>query len=112
MERGGTDLLSQADSHSNLTAAATPAPPRLEQARQRVLEPSHTPLALFRGLPWAVKLGPDSGVVEFSVFSTLRSTHSCPPGGKGYYEVEILGLDSVPQLRYTRHVMIRLSRYE
>jgi hypothetical protein len=36
-------------------------------------------------------------VFEFSAFSTLRSTHSCPLGSKGYYEVEILGLDSAPQ---------------
>jgi hypothetical protein len=28
---------------------------------------------------------------------SLRSTQSCPQGGKGYYEVEILGLDSAPQ---------------
>jgi len=119
MERGGTELLSQADFHSGLTpldcaiyvgnealarmlAAGmgsgddSAASDLLDQARQRVLEP-HAPLALFRGLPWALKLGPDSGVVEFSAFSTVRSTHSCPPGGKGYYEVEILGLDSAPQ---------------
>ena len=68
------------------------------QARRRVLEPTpHAPLSLFRGLPWAVKLGPHIGEFEFSEFSTLRSTRSCPLGSKGYYEVEILGLDSAPQ---------------
>ena len=84
----------------------------LVQAKRRVLEPRHAPLSLFRGLPWAVKLGPHIGVFEFSseqvpargsltevcsAFSTLRSTRSCPLGSKGYYEVEILGLDSEPQ---------------
>ncbi len=120
MERGGIELISQADLHSGLTpldcavyvgneALArmlaermgngddSAASELLEQARRRVLEPSHAPLSLFRGLPWAVKLGPDSGVVEFMAFCSLRSTRSCPPGGKGYYEVEILGLDSLPQ---------------
>ena len=105
MELGGIELLSQADLHSGLTpldcsvyvgkgalarmlAAGlgsgddSAASELLEQARRRVLEHSHAPLALFRRLPWAVKLGPDSGMVEFSAFSTLRSTHSCPPGGK------------------------------
>ncbi len=118
MERGGIELISQADLHSGLTpldcaldvgnealarmlaeslgsGEDSPASELLEQARRRVLEPA--PLSLFRGLPWAVKLGPDSGVVEFMAFSTLRSTCSCPPGGQGYYEVEILGIDSLPQ---------------
>jgi hypothetical protein len=123
MERGGIKLISQADLHSGMTpldyalyvgneALArmlaervgsgddSAASELLEQAKRRVLEPSHAPLSLFRGLPWAVKHGPDSGVIEFIIISagsTLRSTHSCPLGGKGYYEVEILGLDSTPQ---------------
>ena len=57
----------------------------LEQARRHVLERS---LARFRARPWFAKLEPDSGMVEFTDFGTLRSTHSCPPGG--YYEVEII----------------------
>jgi hypothetical protein len=80
----------------------------LEQARHRVLEPSHAPLALFRCLPWAVKLGPDSDVVEFNAFSTLRSTHSCPLGSKGYYEVEILGLDTKTQYGFATAVFERV----
>jgi hypothetical protein len=80
----------------------------LEQARRRVLEPSHAPLALFRGLPWAVKLDPDSGVVEFSASSTLRSTHSCTPGFKGYYEVEILGLEMKPQYGFATAAFERM----
>ena len=67
---------------------------QLEQARR------HVPLALFRGVPAATKLGPDTGVVEFSAFSTVRSAHRCPPGGKGYYEVEILVLDHRPQFGF------------
>ena len=119
MDRWGIELLSQADFHSGLTPLDcavyvgkealvrmlvaglgsgddSAASELLEQARRRVLEP-HAPLALFRGLPWAVKLGPDSVVVELSAFSTLQSTYSCPLGSKGYYEVQILGLDSTPQ---------------
>jgi hypothetical protein len=117
MERGGIKLISQADLHSGMTpldyalyvgneALArmlaervgsgddSAASELLEQAKRRVLEPSHAPLSLFRGLPWAVKLGSHIGEFELSEFSTLRSTRSCPLGRKGYYEVEILGLDS------------------
>ena len=117
MERGGIELISQADLHSGWTpldcalyvgnealarmlaerlgsGGDSAASELLEQARRRVLEPSHAPLSLFRGLPWAVKLGPHIGEFELSEFSTLRSTRSCPLGRKGYYEVEILGLDS------------------
>jgi len=125
MELGGIELISQADLHSGLTPLdcaiyvgnealarmlaerlgsgdESAASELLEQARRRVLEP-HAPLALFRGLPWAVKLGPHIGVFEFSAFSTLRSTHSCPLGSKGYYEIEILGLDSLPQYEYAQY---------
>jgi len=44
----------------------------------------------FCARPWFAKLEPDSGMVDFTGSGTLRSTHSCPPGGKGYYEVEII----------------------
>jgi hypothetical protein len=131
MERGSIELLSQTNFHSGLTpldcaiyvgkgalarmlAARlgsgddSAASELLEQARWRVLEASHAPLALFRGLPWAVKLGPDSGMVEFSAFSTLRSTYSCLPGGKGYYQVEILGLDTKPQYGFATAVFERM----
>ena len=60
-------------------------------------QPRHGPLALIRGLPWDTKLGPDDSAVEFCAFSSLRSTHACPPGAKGYFEVEILRLDDCPQ---------------
>jgi len=74
MERGGIELISQADLHSGLTpldcalhvgneALARMLAERLgsgddsaawellEQARRRVLEPCHAPLSIFRGLP-------------------------------------------------------------
>ena len=35
--------------------------------------------------------------MEFFAFTTVRSAYSCPPGNKGYFEVEILGLDVYPQ---------------
>ena len=79
MDRWGIELLSQADFHSGLTPLDcavyvgkealvrmlvaglgsgddSAASELLEQARRCGLEPSHDPLALFRGLPWAVKL--------------------------------------------------------
>ena len=134
MERGGVALLSQADSHAGWTPLhcalyagnealaralaarlgggdAHAAAEQLEQARRHVLGPSLAPLALFRGVPWAAKLGPDTGVVEFSAFSTLRSAHRCPPGGKGYYEVEILVLDQCPQFGFATAAFERVGGY-
>ena len=132
MERGGVALLSQADSHAGWTPLhcalyagnealaralaarlgggdAHAAAEQLEQARRHVLGPSLAPLALFRGVPWAAKLGPDTGVVEFSAFSTLRSAHRCPPGGKGYYEVELLVLDETPQFGFATAAFERVG---
>jgi hypothetical protein len=138
IKSGGIDLLSQGDFFSGLTpldcalyggngalarmlAAGlgngdpSAASELLEQARKRILESSHAPLSLFRGLPWAVKLCPDSGMVQFSAFiqlhSTLRSTHSCPLGRKGYYEVEILGLDSAQKYGFATTTFERVCGF-
>ena len=40
------------------------------------------------------------GVVAFDSFSTVRSKYRCPKGGKGYYELEILEVDRVPQFGF------------
>jgi hypothetical protein len=48
-------------------------------------------LALFRGEAGAVQVDVEARTVAFTgSFATVRSAQRCPPGGKGYYELEIL----------------------
>ena len=122
--RGGIDLVSKTDSNfgwtplhyalyvSNQVLAsmlaermcqgdASAISDQLERARQDVLDQQrHGPFALWRGLPCDVKLGVDEGVVELCAFSTLRSAYSCPPGGKAYFEVEIIEIEEFSRHRY------------
>jgi len=70
---------------------------RLVHAKQDVLRHMDAQLSLFRGLPSAVKVLQDDGVVAFSSFCSLRSNFCCPPGARGYYELVILEMDMYPQ---------------
>ena len=74
---------------------------RLEQLKRDVRAVEEAPLAVSRGLPWHVKLGPADGEAQFMAeFSTVRAKHLCPPGAKGYYELEIVEVDSAPQFGF------------
>ena len=70
---------------------------RLGHANQDVLSHMDAPLSLFRGLPSAVKVWQDDGVIAFSSFYSVRSKFCCPPGARGYYELVILEMNIVPQ---------------
>ena len=73
------------------TGAAGPAQgERLKQLKRDVRGVEEAPLAVFRGLPWHAKLDAETGSVEFMAYSTVRAKHMCPPGAKGYYEIEIV----------------------
>ena len=63
---------------------------RLEQLKLDVRRAEEAPLAVFRGLPWHAKLGAEAGSTEFNAggFTTVRAKHRCPPGAKGYHEIE------------------------
>jgi len=71
---------------------------RLGHAKQDVLRHMGAPLSLFRGLPSAVKVWQDDGVVVFCSFFSVRSNFCCPPGARGYYELVILEMDLYPSM--------------
>ena len=73
----------------------------LEQLHRDVRAVVGLSLAVFRGLPWHVKLGPADGEAQFLAgFSTVRAKHRCPPGAKGYYELELVEVDIAPQFGF------------
>jgi hypothetical protein len=85
---------------------------RLEELRRDVRGVEEADVAVFRGRPWHAKIGralacpqttamSEDDAVEFvGAFSTVRAKRRCPPGAKGYYEIEIVELDSLPQLGF------------
>jgi len=80
---------------------------RLGHATQDVLCHTHALLSLFRGLPYAVKVGQDDGVVAFGSFCSVRSRVCCPPGARGYYELTILETDTYPQYGFASAAFMR-----
>ena len=124
IRRGGIDLVSKTDSNFGRTPLhyalyvrnealagmlaeqmchgdTSGSSDQLWRARHDLLDQQRQgPLALWRGLPCDAKLGPDEGLVEFCAFSTLRSAYSCPPGGKAYFEVEIMEIEHLSKHSY------------
>jgi hypothetical protein len=73
----------------------------LEQLHRDVRAVVGLSLAVFRGLPWHVKLGSADEEAQFMAdFSTVRAKHKCPPGAKGYYELELVEVDIAPQFGF------------
>jgi len=81
---------------------------RYGHAMQDVLSHTHAPLSLFRGLPYAVKVGQDDGVVAFGSFCSVRSRVCCPPGTRGYYELTILETNTEPQYGFVPATFTRM----
>jgi ankyrin repeat protein len=66
-------------------------------------------LALFCGENGAVQIKVAERTVAFAhSFVTVRSALRCPLGGKGYYELEIMELDKVPQYGFAAPAFARV----